>query len=169
VFYIVNESIFVPPKNLEEWSISTIDSLVEQRYPELDALDFKEKMPDDFEKDICAFANSGGGFVVFGISGKDKAEVKRPLSDEHNIIQKLTGKMALIDPTPIISTKKIEDGVNFYLVLEIKNSSHLKPFSVKNPVIFYIRFNGSSQPASKTVILNLFSDSIGRRQKLTVL
>lgn len=163
------DKIFIPPKNLEDWDNSTIDSLVDSKYLESDTLDFKEDV-SELEKDICGFANSAGGFIVFGIRGKDRAEEKKPLSDEHKIINQLTGKVALIDPTPKFEEPKIiKEEDKFYLVLKIADIPHLKPFNVKNSGSFYIRFNGSTQPASRTVILNLFSVSINRRQRLIML
>ncbi|MDE1868981.1 MAG: putative DNA binding domain-containing protein, partial [Candidatus Micrarchaeota archaeon] len=70
-------NIFIIPKSINDWSIETIDKIVELKYPEADNLEFKEKIPEGFEKDLCGIANSEGGFIVIGISGKDKAEEKK--------------------------------------------------------------------------------------------
>ncbi len=63
------------PKNLDEWTIPVITELLAKGYTEIDDFDFKEMLPDrrndeDKErltKSCCAFANSNGGFLVFGI------------------------------------------------------------------------------------------------------
>jgi Putative DNA-binding domain len=65
----------VIPRTLEEWSIPVIENLLTQGYYEPEFFDFKEMLPhsndtkghDRLKKSCCAFANSGGGFLVFGI------------------------------------------------------------------------------------------------------
>ncbi len=63
------------PKALEEWDISVIEDLLLKGYYEAEFFDFKEMLPhskdaegkERLKKICCAFANSGGGFLVFGI------------------------------------------------------------------------------------------------------
>ena len=165
---LAKDPVFVLPTDLKDWSISTINSLVSLKYPESDTLDFKEEV-SELEKDICGFANSSGGFLVLGIRGKDRAEEKKPFGDEHAITQQVTGKLALIEPTPVTASKTISEEEGCYIILKIINAEHRKPFIVKNKGSFYVRLNDSTQPASRAIILNLFSDNVGRRQKLTVL
>ena len=165
---LTKNNVFVLPTNLKDWSISTIDSLVSLKYPESDTLDFKQDV-SELEKDICGFANSSGGFIVLGISGKDKAEAKKPLSNEHDKLQQVTGKLTLIEPAPVIESRIISEEQGCYIILKINDVGHRKPFIVKNKWKFYICLNDSTQPASRAIILNLFSDNVGRRQKLIVL
>ncbi len=61
-----------------------IDDAVTQGVEENDALDWKTKLPSekdfrdsDIVKDIAAFANAGGGIIVFGVSDKNKAADER--------------------------------------------------------------------------------------------
>ena len=64
------------PKTLDEWNLEIVKNLLEKGYYETESFDFKEKLPDtrdsskkdDLRKDCCAFANSQGGFIIFGIS-----------------------------------------------------------------------------------------------------
>ena len=64
------------PDTLEEWTLDTISQLLAGGYKEAERFDFKAALPDksDHEhklgllKDCCAFANSSGGFLVFGVS-----------------------------------------------------------------------------------------------------
>ena len=68
------------PKTLEEWDIPIIEDLLLKGYYEAEFFDFKEMLPDSrdeknkerLKKSCCAFANSGGGFLVFGVKD-DKA------------------------------------------------------------------------------------------------
>jgi len=64
------------PKSLTEWSIPIITDLLIQGYYETEFFDFKEMLPHSknnqpektrLYKNCCAFANSAGGFLVFGI------------------------------------------------------------------------------------------------------
>lgn len=63
------------PRILNEWSIEIItDILITKRY-ETEYFDFKERLPDSrnpkdkerLQKTCCAFANSDGGFILFGV------------------------------------------------------------------------------------------------------
>jgi len=70
------------PRTLDEWNIDAIKHLLAQGYYEAEAFDFKEMLPkgrNEAEKlglikTCCAFANSSGGFLVFGV--KDAKDVK---------------------------------------------------------------------------------------------
>jgi len=63
------------PDTLEGWTLSVIEGLLRQGVFESDRFDFKEQLPyskDDaaklrLTKTCAAFANSGGGFLVFGV------------------------------------------------------------------------------------------------------
>jgi hypothetical protein len=63
------------PDNLDGWTLPVIESLLQQGVFESDRFDFKEMLPhakDDvgklrLAKTCAAFANSSGGFLVFGV------------------------------------------------------------------------------------------------------
>ncbi len=63
------------PKSLTEWSIPAITNLLIQGYYETEFFDFKETPPHSkneadktrLYKSCCAFANSSGGFLIFGV------------------------------------------------------------------------------------------------------
>ena len=63
------------PERLEDWTYEAIKSLLEAGAFELDRFDFKETLPYPTDsagklrlrKAIVAFANSGGGFLIFGV------------------------------------------------------------------------------------------------------
>jgi hypothetical protein len=66
----------VVPRTVNEWTLESLKHLLEQRYFEPEAFDYKSMLPhsrDDDGKgrlrDACAaFANSAGGFLIFGIA-----------------------------------------------------------------------------------------------------
>jgi len=74
----------VVPNTLEEWTLDTISQLLVGGYKEAESFDFKESLPEksnpkhklDLIKDCCAFANSFGGFLVFGVSDDISASVE---------------------------------------------------------------------------------------------
>src|SRR5260221_2147243 len=58
------------PRNLEEWSFEQIQELCSSGLGESDTHDFKLGLqdPKNTTKICCAFANSFGGFLIFGVS-----------------------------------------------------------------------------------------------------
>ncbi|WP_437759503.1 AlbA family DNA-binding domain-containing protein [Sorangium sp. So ce1389] len=79
-------------KPVTELTKEDIDALVENEVPEDRALDYKAELPDakdaskkEFAADVAAFANAGGGFLIFGIPERKDAQGKntgRPLAAE---------------------------------------------------------------------------------------
>lgn len=72
------------PNSLDHWSYGLVQTLVDEGYLETDYFDFKgelsshqQKHNENLTKISCAFANTRGGFIVFGISDLDQAP-KRP-------------------------------------------------------------------------------------------
>lgn len=71
------------PATLDGWSVDIVRDLLSKGYYESDRFDFKEKLPRDdagrlrLAKTSCAFANSEGGFIVFGVS----ADARQPIND----------------------------------------------------------------------------------------
>ena len=61
------------PNDLENWDFDTILELVDQSLFETEEFDFKADLPQVLDKTVCAFANSKGGFLIFGI--KDQRNI----------------------------------------------------------------------------------------------
>src|SRR5579872_6139900 len=63
------------PRTFDEWNIDAIRHLLEQGYYEAETFDFKQMLPHKngeedklrLIKTCCAFANSAGGFLIFGV------------------------------------------------------------------------------------------------------
>jgi predicted HTH transcriptional regulator len=64
------------PERPQDWNIDTIDNLVQILSIESETFDFKEprsvEKNGELYKDICAMANTSGGYIVLGV-GEDKA------------------------------------------------------------------------------------------------
>lgn len=69
------------PKTPKEWTLDSIKQLVMSGYQESESFDFKRQLPhrraedqkSDLQDDCCAFANSNGGFIVFGVEDAQKS------------------------------------------------------------------------------------------------
>jgi len=58
------------PKDIDDWDLGTITNILQSGYYEDDTLEFKETISGDNERvsrTSCAFANTSGGILVFGI------------------------------------------------------------------------------------------------------
>jgi hypothetical protein len=70
------------PKLANEWTLPIIESLVNADYFETDSFDFKEFLVTKQDpkhklricKTACAFANSNGGFIIFGVADRDSGK-----------------------------------------------------------------------------------------------
>jgi predicted HTH transcriptional regulator len=64
------------PRTLTDWSVNAVVDLLRKGLFETDNFDYKELLPhkndktgkDRLQRTCCAFANSDGGFIVYGIS-----------------------------------------------------------------------------------------------------
>ena len=169
------------PHNVQDWNIVVIDNLIPILSIESETFDFKgkdfNKKNDELYNDICAMANTSGGHIVLGI-GEDKATdgslirfVKDgfPRGEENKVNQRIAENMYNIEPTPSIETHLLvyEKGEKkFYPVIKIKSIDFQKPYFTKNRGQCYIRVGNSSRHASRTIILNLFSNY--RQRKIEV-
>ena len=71
------------PRTRDEWTLEVIAQLLAKGYKEPESFDFKESLPNknldkkqDLLKDCCAFANSSGGFLVYGVMDDVSAPIK---------------------------------------------------------------------------------------------
>lgn len=156
------------PKKLQNWNLNTINELIKFRDAESENLDFKQEIKD-ITKDICAFANTTGGFLVFGIGaiknssdktvlGYKKIGFKKGLEDEMGL--EISNSCFLISPIPAYEVKHIQDDSVFYSVVQIQNEISKKPFFLKNKGQCFVRIDSSARPAPRSTIMNLFGASI---------
>jgi predicted HTH transcriptional regulator len=74
----------VIPKNLSDWSKDIVINMLSKKLFETEQFDYKEKLPEKNDKKAkirllktcSAFANSKGGFIVFGV---DDDKTKKPI------------------------------------------------------------------------------------------
>ena len=60
------------PSDITKWDINTLKDLSKVFSIEGETFDFKDKrdIKNEIQKDFCAFANSSGGIIVFGVEEK---------------------------------------------------------------------------------------------------
>jgi hypothetical protein len=165
------------PKDLKEWDISIIDKLIQLSHIESETFDFKGHSFDAFKElyaDICAMANTSGGFLVLGID-ENKDEQNRILNysktgfesskHENGVESRINNALAEIDPFPKVEIRMdIIDGNFFYPVLKIISDEIKKPFFARKKC--YVRVNSQSLPASRTTVMNLFNNLIQKKNDI---
>jgi hypothetical protein len=165
----------VIPDKVQDWNIDIIDSLVPILSIESETFDFKgrrfNEKDDELYNDICAMANTSGGHIVLGI-GEDKTPDGTRIirftkegfaeGEEDKVNQRITDNVYNVEPTPSVEYANPPiyetDGKTFYALIKINPVSIHKPYFTKNREQCYVRIGNSSRPASRTTILNLFSD-----------
>jgi hypothetical protein len=78
----------VVPRSLNDWSLDSLKHLLDNRYLEPESFDYKSGLPNPKDEEgkkrlreaCAAFANSSGGFLVFGVADD------RRLPTEHRLI-----------------------------------------------------------------------------------
>jgi hypothetical protein len=170
------------PNELDEWTYELIKKIVEDGVFETDKFDLKEELPhkndikskERLEKSVCAFANTEGGFLIFGIKD-DKS-----LSYENRIIgispardfPREFGDMIInIEPHIYYSFKnpaiKIPISKNVIHVVKIPQSPERPHITSKGE--FYYRTNRGNMQMSYQQIKESFLNEEQRRQKLRLL
>ena len=170
------------PNELNEWTYELIENLVESGVFESDKFDFKVDIPnrndpngkDNLEKSVCAFANTEGGFLIFGI--KDD----RSLSCNDKIIgidpsidfpRKFGDKINNVNPHVYYDFKnpaiEIPHTGNYVHVFKINQSPERPHMTSKN--MFYFRTNKGNEPMNYQQIKDSFLSEEQRRQKLRLL
>jgi hypothetical protein len=168
-----------PPERLEDYNISVINSLVGKRYIESETFDFKGKKAakgSELSKDFCAMANTRGGIIVLGIKEvKNNGFLERfmkegfrtNVDDEDKVKQFFGNNMHEVEPTPRIDCNPVyeqDDSSTYYMVIRIDGKEINRPYFLRSTGQCYVRIGNSSKPASRSVILNLFSGFIERRR-----
>jgi hypothetical protein len=163
----------VIPEKPQDWNIDVIDSLIQILSIESETFDFKgsdfNEKKDDLYKDICAMANTSGGYIVLGIGEKKTPDGKTlrflkegfTEGEEDKVNQRIANNVYDIEPKPSIEPAQQiyeENHKTFYTLIKINSINVLKPHFSKKRMQCYVRIGNTSQPAGRTAILNLFSD-----------
>lgn len=112
---------------------------------ESEEVEFKARFVKDSVKDVCAFSNTGGGDLLFGIS--DKGEIVG--IEDGKIEQKISDALSGISPYPKVKMErlKVEDRELFHLNVSAADKLH----SVGNVV--YIRIGRNNRPLNTQEVI----------------
>ncbi|AJM91721.1 AlbA family DNA-binding domain-containing protein [Nitrosopumilus piranensis] len=153
-------------KNILDISFDDIEFLLKNRIDESDVLDYKEKLvkEQDLVKHVCAFANTRGGHIVFGIKesgqGGYPVEITGLLTSDLN--KEKLEQIVLSNIVPRLDVKIksiiIPDSDKSILVVQIPDSSQ-KPHQSNHSKKFYKRFQFESAEMTE----NEVSDCYRRR------
>jgi hypothetical protein len=130
----VSRASVVVPETLAEWNLGVVRALVQSGLSESDRFEFKEmlnpegkaakeKFNSRIRTSACAFANSSGGFFVFGVSEEGRGEkriVGIPFSRENAAT--LQAKLQGIEPSILLAAQDPPiplEGERVILVAEI--------------------------------------------------
>jgi hypothetical protein len=153
------------PTERSEWNIDILNKLVEIQKIETDDLDFKSDYKD-LSKHLCAFANYSFGQMILGIESQ-KTEDGRTIgikkqgflkNESDSIRNEVNNAMFNVDPTPSVELIFIGEGERVFPVVQITGEDSRKPYFQRSSGICYVRIGASTAPASRTNVINLFSD-----------
>jgi len=166
------------PKTLNEWDINVINNLIKFKDIEGEEFDFKLDV-GSIEEDICAMANSRGGYIVLGIKDlKDKHgniirfEKKGYKGGKEDAVkQSISNKLFQVEPIPehsfdLVNGSEQSSKNLFFPVIKIPVANNQKPYFVKGRNLCYIRIGNTSQPCGRTIILNLASNYVERKNSV---
>ncbi|MDD4897995.1 MAG: ATP-binding protein [Methanocellales archaeon] len=152
-------------KKIDDWDYDFVKSIVDSRSPEDDRLEYKEEYPSDnternkLEHEICAFANTAGGYIIFGVEeDSDKIHPKDVIGigPRQGIDNDITNFCGRITPrvTPKISEPiKIPNSDQVVVVVYISESKEVHQASDNK---YYVRINSKKEPASHYTVQKLF-------------
>ncbi|AFS80674.1 hypothetical protein NKOR_03920 [Candidatus Nitrosopumilus koreensis AR1] len=159
------------PDDVEKWTRGKVIDLVDEGYDENDILEFKKEVNSDSErlsKTACAFANTNGGTIIFGIDNDrekalhvDQRVVGLEDSDQlkRNIIDKIKNIQPSIPIKNLIFRKTNIKLPNKRVIVVLKiASSNNKPHQYKH--IFYKRLSDGNEPMDVTEVKQLMLESV---------
>ena len=170
------------PNSLDDWDYRLVENLVKDGLFETDKFDLKEDIPhksdrgcdERLEKSTCAFANTEGGYLLFGIKDDRSLSYKDRIvgiDSNRDFPREFGDKINNIEPhlyytfrNPAIS---IPDTSNVIHVIKIDQSPERPHWTSKRE--FYFRTNKGNEPMSYQQVKDSFLGEEQRRQKLRLL
>jgi len=161
------------PENVGEWNENTIQKLIEIEYEESQFLEFKKilEILDKSKKKnykikieelITSFANSKGGFILFGMTNDRHIEGIIIADDEESNL-KISQILSNVVPPVSFETKIIN--INSKKILLVKVNECLdKPIQCSNGS-FHIRLSGQTIRISRDNLRDMFLTKEIKKQK----
>jgi Putative DNA-binding domain len=167
------------PRSLSEWNYDRVKELVDRGYLEDDAYDFKLAMKSSDPKLIdkirilsCAFANTDGGFIIFGVEdwGNKKEDRIAGIQKSDDLAKEFGDILMEIDPVPYFDFKnpplKIPNKNTVLFIAHILQSPE-RPHMYDGK--FYYRGNKGNETMTHQQVKEYFLRYEERRSKLKLL
>jgi predicted HTH transcriptional regulator len=150
------------PERIQDWTLDKIQDLIDKNMTESERHDFKSNIPDSvtLSRICCAFANSRGGFILFGVAEKNGKFVIEGFSPDIEISKKFGDKLKasprIYFNTPI--NVPTSDSATVITIFEIPISPERPHSTMTNNIpTFYKRTNRENEIMSYEEIRNEFS------------
>lgn len=173
------------PDDVDNWDLSLVEELTSKGVFESDQFDFKLRLPDSRDSDgkrrirktIAAFANSGGGYLVFGVGDQ------KGVSSENRLVgveisvdlpEQFGNHASFCEPSVEWKFKNppipLSNGnvIHVVQVLSTWRRPHSVEFS-KGSLIFPKRTNKGNEEMSYGEVRSAFHEAEFRRAKLSLL
>ena len=146
--------VFLKP--LEELQFADIEQLERDKICESPVLDYKKQLLDDNKllKQVSAFANTQGGFLIFGVEETGKGGYSKEILgiDKNQINKERMEQIILGNIQPRLNVKiqiiEHQDPSKAILVIQIPDS-YLKPHMNSRDNKFYKRYNFEALPMTE--------------------
>jgi len=163
--------VFLKP--LEKLDFANIERLKTNKICESQILDYKEKLLEDNKllKHVSAFANTQGGFLVFGVKETGKGGYPKEILgiDKNQINKERIEQIILGNIQPRLNVKiqlvELKDPTKAIIVIEIPNS-YLKPHMNGRDKKFYKRYNFQALPMTEIEVNNTYKRRFAGHQEL---
>ena len=171
------------PSKLEDWNFDIIKDLVISEYLETDTFEFKpsikdfdpnNKLTNRILETTCAFANTNGGFIVFGINDMGNKLENRiiGINKSDDLGKYFSDKIKKIYPTVYYKFKnpviKIPNNDKILFVVQIFQSPE-RPHMKTDVGRFYYRTNGGNEFMTYQQVKEAFLRYDERYNKLNLL
>lgn len=175
------------PKSVNEWTLYNVEELVDASYFETDSFEFKSLItnPEDHKyktklcKTACAFANSNGGFIIFGVADRASKKLGRSritgVAKTDDLSRLFGDQISSCEPTifyepqnPPIPLLTEKDRVNFIVNIPKSNQTP-HGFKDKELFSFYRRTNKGNEPMSFAELGMAFTRRLVTRDKVQFL
>lgn len=167
------------PEDIQTWTLGLITDILHEGYNESEILEFKQDLDSENErigKTACAFSNTIGGVIVFGID-KDKSKSLQSriigLTDTDQLKRKIVDQIKNIEPNIPLDTIEIKNNNikttiegRILIILKIKPSS-LAPHQYNH--IFYKRLSDGNEPMDVNETKSSFINSEKNKWDLEML
>jgi len=170
-------------KPIADLTYADVERLVKDRTPESHILDYKQTNYTDsaeLSKDICAFANTNGGYLILGVAEeiKNKKATGIPreivgIQDDPNLVKRLCDMIInSVSSRPLVSFSppiKIDNSERVVLVIYTPKSFdtlHMVMVKGKHQFRYYKRYHDQNVPMDEYEVRTKY-EAIGKGQEST--